>query len=470
MEMSRSKWISRGMILLIILLFIRSETAAGEEEFQFLLPRAIRSYSENCFALKVPEAGFYRITIHDETTIYRILEGEIREAGRQDVLWDGAGFNEERLDQRRYTIDASFDGISGALYRAQLSHTVGYTYQAVNFALPSSATLNLNCPKEWFIELKTVMDGTLTVEWVPEKAGLEKLTAFLPVKGGKVKQVSLSELMKSRLPGTGVYSVHVFDQRNPEYGKSFRVQVTDAQVPDEPLFLTGEILPPDDADESTMWNWMMKPSVVVDIGFHQHQKILKEPELRSESLGTVHGQTQGMKVLDLSVPGWARVGAWNHETGEYVEGWVPQDKLKVVHPETDYGLVFRKSDQSLTVYFQGNVLDTLRISTGKAEKKHADYETPAGAYLTGTHRGSFSSNGKKFDYVIQYDGGNMIHQIPYWWKNGLKDFSAGAEALGTKASHGCIRVQAEPSGLAGINAYWLWTHIPFGSRVIILEG
>ena len=72
--------------------------------------------------------------------------------------------------------------------------------------------------------------------------------------------------------------------------------------------------------------------------------------------------------------------------------------------------------------------------------------------------------------MIQYDGGNMIHQIPYWWKDGLKDFSAGAEALGTKASHGCIRVQAEPSGLAGINAYWLWTHIPFGSRVIILEG
>ena len=63
----------------------------------------------------------------------------------------------------------------------------------------------------------------------------------------------------------------------------------------------------------------------------------------------------------------------------------------------------------------------------------------------------------------------MIHQIPYRWGNGKKDFSPGAADLGQKASHGCIRVQAEPTAKEGLNAYWLWTHIPFQTRVIILD-
>ena len=64
----------------------------------------------------------------------------------------------------------------------------------------------------------------------------------------------------------------------------------------------------------------------------------------------------------------------------------------------------------------------------------------------------------------------MIHQIPYYWGNGKKNFAAGTDQLGTKASHGCIRIQAEPSENKGINAYWLWTHIPYHTRVIVLEG
>ena len=142
--------------------------------------------------------------------------------------------------------------------------------------------------------------------------------------------------------------------------------------------------------------------------------------------------------------------------------------LKVVYPQTDFGLLVDKQKQTLTVFYRGEKLDTLRVSTGLPEKKHLEQETAAGVFLTGYHRVDFSTNGKKFDYVIQYDGGNMMHQIPYRWGTNKKDFSVGRDVLGQKASHACIRVQAEP-GESGINAYWLWTHLPYHTRIIILD-
>ena len=44
----------------------------------------------------------------------------------------------------------------------------------------------------------------------------------------------------------------------------------------------------------------------------------------------------------------------------------------------------------------------------------------------------------------------------------------GEILLGTKASHACIRIQQTPSE-KGINAYWLWTHLPYHTRVIVMD-
>jgi len=466
----RRKILLTTCLLAFLLLPGRMRAGVEAGNFHCALPRAIRSYSDNEFLLEAPEAGRYRIIIRDETTTYQMLTGEVETAGPYTVRWNGTGFNDERLEQRKYWIDASFETREGKQYSDQLTHTIGYGYQAVNFALPSSAVLNLNAINSWFMEVKVVQDGSIIVEWIPEKETGAVLSRRQAVAGGKVLSFRFAELMGSSRPSPGAYLVHVYDPRNPDYGKSFSVQVTDEPIQTEKIQETGEILPEEGASEREIWDMMMRPSVVVDIGFHQHQKIYQEPDSRSPSLGTVHGQTQGLKVLDTqSEPGWVRVGAWVHENGQYTEGWVPSEKLILKHPETDYGLLFDKQKQTLDVFYRGKRLDTLKISTGSGDSEHPDRETPAGSYLTGTHRGSFSSNGKKFDYVIQYDGGNMIHQIPYRWGNGKKDFSPGAADLGQKASHGCIRVQAEPTAKEGLNAYWLWTHIPFQTRVIILD-
>ena len=226
-------------------------------------------------------------------------------------------------------------------------------------------------------------------------------------------------------------------------------------------------MPERGADDSDIWAAMMQPSVVVDIDYLEHQKILAAPEEKAESLGTLHGQSQGLQVLEISGE-WARIGAWNHEEGEYVEGWVPLGRLKVVEPNPEYGILIDKKDQSLTLYYHGQRIERLLVSTGKMDKGHYDRETSAGCFLTGLHRVDFSTQGSKYDFVIQYDGGNLLHQIPYS-SDGRRDFTKGKTGLGQKASHACIRIQDEPGEENGINAYWIWTHIPYRTRVIILD-
>ena len=450
-------------------------SSAGE--FGFFLNTAIRSYADNIFLLQTPEPGSYVITVRDSTTVYRILTGSISCAGQTEIHWDGAGYNEERLDQRKYDITASFTGESGIVFESSLIHTVAYSAQAINYALPSSDVLNLRCRDQWFLECKAVMDGTIVLDFIPQKKAQSAavpsktdpvFSVRYPLKGGDVTKITFKQLTATRRPALGTYTVKAYDPRNPAFGKEFVLTVVDEDQSVLPITPTGDLIPSETADDAEIWAIMMEPSVVVDIGFHQHQAIREAPDDKSRSLGTVHGQTQALKVIEVNKNGWSRVGAWNHETGSYVEGWVPTNVLKWVRPQKDYGLLFDKTKQTLVVFYQGKRLDTLQISTGKAAENHEDQETPSGAFLTGTHRKGFSSNGKKFDYVIQYDGGNMIHQIPYRWGNNKRDFAVGTEALGEKASHGCIRVQADPSEKEGLNAYWLWTHIPFGTRVIIL--
>ena len=84
----------------------------------------------------------------------------------------------------------------------------------------------------------------------------------------------------------------------------------------------------------------------------------------------------------------------------------------------------------------------------------------------------FAQDGLRYDYPLRYQGGNIIHstgfvRIPHTsWS--VKDYSKNLPLLGSKASHGCVRVSPFAGADCPINSYWLWTHLPYHTRVIIL--
>ena len=182
----------------------------------------------------------------------------------------------------------------------------------------------------------------------------------------------------------------------------------------------------------------------------------------------IRDRSQGVQILQAPVDGWVKVGAYNHEDGSWTEGYVQEDRLMTLPTDSDYGLLLDKRTQTLVVFHQGTRIGELKVSTGLVEKNKLYQETTAGAFFTLEHMSDFSLSGNNYDYVIRYDGGNLLHQCAYRMTKDWKDFSIQSALLGTKASHGCVRIQNRPDE-NGINAYWLWTHLPYHTKVLILD-
>lgn len=105
------------------------------------------------------------------------------------------------------------------------------------------------------------------------------------------------------------------------------------------------------------------------------------------------------------------------------------------------------------------LVKTFVCSTGKKETP-----TPLGTY----HAGGKAVNDMWYymrdsnvyvKFATRIVGGVMFHSVLY---NSAKQgpTSTSVHALGTRASHGCIR-------LSEADAYWIWSHCPTGTTVII---
>ncbi len=458
------------IILLAVLCALTAAGASAAEGNEFSVSRVgqiVCFGNGNAFDVTAPEDGKVTITIRTDTSVFRVIEAEVHE-GKNRIGWDGLGYNLERLYPMTYHIDAQMTGLSGAEYHTRFDSPVANTTQAMQFALGSADTAYLDDPEGWFLEIKTIQDGTAVIEFYRDGSDEPAYSFRRSVKTGRINRLDLKAVTGKNTIEPGDYTLRVYEMSAPGFEHTVSLRVEGRKPADIPVGVTGKTMPDRGDSDEEIWRLMTQTAVVVDIKNTDHQEVYREPDAGSGSLGTLHGQTQTLCVLEID-GAWARIEAWNHEEGEKIRGWVPAEKLKTVQPRTEYGLLIDKQEQTLTVFREGKRLETILVCTGRMKKDELYQETAAGSFLTGEHRVDYSTNGLKYDYVIQYDGGNLIHQIPYAHGVGKKDFTEGRGLLGAKASHACIRVQAEPGPENGINAYWIWTHIPYRTRVIILD-
>ena len=468
----RTAWLFLPLFLLSFCLKTGSVASADaengtESSFHLFLPEQISGYQNNPLTVQAPEDGVLTIRIEDETALYREIIKEI-ESGKTQVIWDGLGWNEERMAAKDYRISAMLVAPSGKVYASETGFTMLPAQQAVLFALPSDSEVYLGDTDDWFLEFKLLYTDEMKAEFFRTDTGELVFEHSRQVKGGRVNSISFAALTGGKRTAPAAYRIRISGKRHPANAKEFSLTIREGLRPELPLQVTGEIMPSRDDSDQEIWEKMIAPATVIDIRNTSHQKVFEQPNPESRVLGTLHGQSQSLSVLEIKNE-WAYIHAWNHESGEPVWGWVPSKKLKVVQPQTQYGLLLDKKHQTLTVYENGKKIDTLLVSTGRMEKGKLYQETAAGSFLTDEHMSDYSTNGLKYDFVIRYDGGNLLHQIPYAWnERGKKDMIPGELFLGSKASHACIRIQEKPSP-AGINAYWFWTHLPYHTRVIVLD-
>lgn len=114
--------------------------------------------------------------------------------------------------------------------------------------------------------------------------------------------------------------------------------------------------------------------------------------------------------------------------------------------------------QNVTVYDANNqIIKSFVCSTGL---NGADTETPSGTYEVAERGESFFSQTYQEGayYWTQFYGDYLFHSIPFDSNRELE--SAEAAKLGTKASHGCVRLSIE-------DAKWIYDNIPRGTVVVV---
>ena len=237
-------------------------------------------------------------------------------------------------------------------------------------------------------------------------------------------------------------------------------------------------LPMDVTDEAAVWEMLTKPMTVVD-GDSRAQVVLREePDEDSKGVGVVTCASQGVHVLETLDNGWSlvecysssfhdsKVKAWNM----LVQGYIKTDKLKVVEPELDYGLIVDKLTQRMYMFKDGKLFSTLLISTGLANERQPYNETRSGEFLIISPTGGFWSDNMFCPRALKFNDGDLLHEVPYVQRSegSSKIYSATEPYLGQKASHGCIRVQRKKTP-EGVNMAWIWNNRQMRTKLIVWE-
>jgi hypothetical protein len=243
-------------------------------------------------------------------------------------------------------------------------------------------------------------------------------------------------------------------------------------------------LPMDITNEEAVWNMLMEPITIVDIGKVKNLSrsqmtkkniyMYREPDENSKIVGEVTNLSQGLRVIEQLDNGWThvecysssffskpatKIKAWNI----LVSGYVESRYLKQVQPTDELALVVDKLTQRLYVFQKGKRIAELLCSTGLVQwngKKYQPYnETRSGEFLLINMTGSLNSDKLKCSYAIRFNAGDEIHEVPHQVRgDGSYDYRTTEPSLGQKKSHGCIRVQRLPTP-EGINMAWIYKKV-----------
>lgn len=456
---------------LLIFLLVCVFAAAGAEELTVSLPEKVKGYTPCEIVIASPVAGEAELKLLDPVRNVWLTRKEQIQEGENVLPWDGLGEFGDRMFAGPYRFLVKVTGTDGTEQSAEAKFEISGTTPTLVYALPSSETLYTEKGEKWFVECFVSAECLVRME-VTDKDG-----SVVYVKEEKIRDpdgicLNWSGALDNRqkIPA-GEYTVRMWSKLNPDYVRSFPLTVKNEAPEKLTVGPTGPVMPERGMSEEEIWEIMMKPSVVIDDNgtFRRFDLYSTKNALRTRTVGTLRCALQGLEVLDADGT-WAYVRAWRHEDGKPVEGYYMQKKLTVVKPSAHYGILIDKRDQTLTLYEDGHAVGSVPVSTGLIEGIETYRETPAGAFLTDVHTGaSFAQEGYRYEYPLRYDGGNYIHGVGYSRTSRVRDYSENQKLLGQKASHGCTRVSVMLQEGCKFNIYWLWAHLPYHTRVIILD-
>ena len=464
----RKRMILPAILAAVLLLFA---CAAGEETpLKVKMPEKVKGYTTSQIRIQSPAAGKAVLRLVDmKKYVWRTMEADLSE-GENSIPWNGLGENLERMFAGPYRIEVTLAGEDGQERTASAQFTINGTTPTLVYALPSSETLYLDGSERWFVEYYVSAPCYADMDVLRDGKKIWTKTDWITAEDGESLFWNGS-IGRGKTLEPGDYTLFFRSRVNPDYSFTCPLHVEETRKDYPEVGVTGPVIPERGMTDGEIWEIMMKPSVVIEgKSIYTRYDLYQQPSRRSKVVGSLRCATQGLEVLEEDGD-WVRVSAWTHTDGSRVTGYLRKDTLTVYMPGKHYGVLVDKRDQTMAVYEDGRKIATLPVSTGKVSGIYTYRETPAGAFLTNLRMGaSFAQEGFRYEYPIRYDAGNIIHGVGFTRSGRMRDYSETLPMLGQKASHGCVRVGPFVTEDCKINIYWLWTHLPYHTRVIILDN
>ena len=243
------------------------------------------------------------------------------------------------------------------------------------------------------------------------------------------------------------------------------------------------------AHQQAIWNLMMQPMTVLNVGETEHVDPTNEPGIsrtpyKDNCAGELHGQSQGVHVLedDTDGDGYVLIESYSNDgtktdnaymealDAQRIQGYVKKSLLFEVTPSSKYALLIDKLRQKLYLFEDGRIISEMLVSTGLPSASQPYNETPAGEYVTISRVGNFGAGTNTIGrFAIRYSGGNMLHEVLHVVNaDGTRNYSRYEPELGQKASHGCIRVPRRANA-EGINMEWLFSNLELKTKLFIWD-
>ena len=484
----------RVMAAALVCLMLLAGTAFGEGSgLSINAPREeIRPGRSVILSFMVPEDGACTISLADETGDVSLVISEERKvtAGYNAMYWNGT-CGGVRVPQGEWKLVIRMNGMT-----ADMPVTVGSMVPC----LFSAATENSTVREDDMVRVRfyATEAGTLILKEKetgkqlfrePIGAGEQEIGFRAEVEPG-TREVTLTLEGEDGTLSDPV-SLWLEVLAKPDYSgvmpEELQKKSANGFVPAQTSPYRGEdrtlnywTLPMDITDEEAVWYVLTSPVTVLDNGRKNAEKmqviIRSGPSEESSGVGMATCISQGVHVLERGEE-WSLIECYSssfHDSAilnwnALVQGYVPTAYLKEVVPNQEMGLVVDKLTQRLYIFREGKLFSTLLVSTGKANAKQPYNETRSGEFLLVSKVGEFASDNMRCALALRFNDGDLLHEVPYIpGTDGFKNYSISEPKLGTKASHGCIRVQRQPSP-EGASQKWLWNNYQKNTKILIWE-
>ena len=216
----------------------------------------------------------------------------------------------------------------------------------------------------------------------------------------------------------------------------------------------------DITDTEAVWDLITRPITVLKGDYEVYP--LAEPggkKVNRDKLGGfINPKSSAVNVLGEDQDGWTLIEGMDYYN-RIIRGYVKTSLLTQATPSQHIGIVIDKLTQTLYVFVDGELFSSCAVSTGLPNDSQPYNETSAGEFLIWSRTGEYDAEGMLCSYAMRYNGGDMIHEVPHLLNaDGSNSYTRYGALLGTKASHGCIRIENDANA-DGLNAKWLWDNL-----------